>query len=90
MEFSAKRLFLDSVSDPEHGRLRERRTHVRVEDAEVVWRILSTEDLGLLHMSPGLATPCSLLLFFGFLYLDCSSLPEHASSGNPAEELRGL
>ncbi|CAE7362375.1 unnamed protein product [Symbiodinium natans] len=51
MEFSAKRLFLDSVSDPEHGRLRERRTHVRVEDAEVVWRILSTEDLGLLHMN---------------------------------------
>ena len=51
MEFSATRLFLDSVSDFKHGRLREHRTHVRVEAVELVWRILSTESLDLLHMS---------------------------------------
>ena len=54
MEFSGRRLFLDSVSDPETGRLREGRALVRVEAVELVWRVLSSEDLGLLYMPRGL------------------------------------
>ena len=68
MEFSGKRLFLDSVSDFETGRLREGRATVRVEQVEVVWRVLSTEDLGLLHMclepTSKLLTCCELLRVF--------------------------
>eukprot|EP00438_Fugacium_kawagutii_P023014 Skav229891 [mRNA] locus=scaffold2151:12793:13338:- [translate_table: standard] len=51
MEFSGNRLFVDSVSDPAVGRVRDQAALIRVNASDEVWKKLGMESLGLLYMN---------------------------------------